>query len=106
MKEQTSCGTSTELITVVVRYPFSSDDEKLQLSITSLVYRNGTAAVHPVNQQTLDHFLKQAHIYGATVFPTTPTAGCYAINGEYLTHAGEWPVSEIYFDGQLIYRIS
>ncbi|WP_143774021.1 hypothetical protein [Niastella vici] len=62
---------------------------------------------HVVTEQSVQQFLLQANLYGATIYPDYPELGCYAINtDEQFSPAGKTRVSEIHYRGHVIYSRS
>lgn len=89
-------------ITVIPYCPHSNDNSRIELIIKRLYFWYNETFDHMVNDETITQFLKQAQMFGATVYPDCPELGCSA-NYEEDYKNGEAAVSEILYKGQVIY---
>ena len=90
-------------ITVIPFCPHNSENRRIELLVRRLYFWYNETFDHLVNDETVTQFLKQARMFGATIYPDCPELGCSAINCEENYKNGEAAVNEIHYKGQVIY---
>lgn len=93
-------------ITVIPYCPHCACHFRNPITIYKLCFWLNDKLDHTVTEETVQQFLIQAKLFGATVYPDYPELGCYAINSnneEQYSPTGKTGVNEISYNGQIIY---
>jgi len=91
-------------ITVIPYCPHCSKQHRRKIVIRTLCFWFNNTINHPVDDESIQQFLKNVQMFGASVYPDFPELGCFAINGdESFSPAGKTRVGEIHYKGEVIY---
>lgn len=100
----TSLKDVQDRIYVVVSESYYGLIRRQRVEVAKLVFRNKDQFEYPITSETIDMFLEEALIYGASIYPSQPDTPCYAMDAPVQYENGECPVVEIYFRQMLIYK--
>jgi hypothetical protein len=94
-------------VTVIPYCPHCACHFRNPVTIYKLCFWLNDKLDHTVSEESVQQFLLQAKLFGATVYPDYPELGCFAIdnnNNEQFCPTGKTVVNEIRYNGQIIYR--
>ena len=90
-------------ITVIPYCLYGNEKVRQKIKTQTLCFWFDNTIYHPVNDESIKHFLMHVKMFGASINPDKPESGCFAINaGESLNPVYQ-SVSEIHYKGQVIY---
>ncbi len=109
MKEQetfSELNSTTDQIQVVIAENHAGKIYQQQIEVSKLVFWHQQQVEHLVTPLTIVPFLKHAGMYGASIFLNQDNTACYSLDSSIQFEKGEYPVTQIYYQGELVYTQS
>ncbi|MDF2190500.1 hypothetical protein [Paraflavitalea sp. CAU 1676] len=95
---------SEKNIQVFTRCPVTGIILETPLEISKLCFWYQEQVAHTVSTFTVQLFLKHLLLYGGYVHRNYPEKGCFCLNADHQLTSDQVAISQIYYQGQLIYN--